>query len=583
VVKARFPVHVARFAVPFGQGAEVLVDELGMLVAPGFPGGADGDLVEVARLESAGSLCLLGEPGAGKSVALQDLVKDIPGLDDAEPGQDAALFVPLAQIAERAAFHELVAEPVLTRVPGTSSASGCLTLVLDGLDECPLPGGSKALAGLLERMLEKVDASALRVLVGCRTAEYPDVVDGLLAGVLPSFARFELAPLSRLDVMELAASREAEPTAFLATVADSGTGPLACLPLTLDLLLHQYQDAGGLRGPTSRLYEAALLRLASEPDPDRDPGRWPPVSGEQILAVAARLCCYLLVCGRAAFWAERGEAPAGGDLEPSGLAGGEERQPGGPFPVTADLVHAALRSALFTSRGPRGLGPTHATFASYLAARYLATRDLPEVQLRSLLTVTTATGITGIPARLRETAAWLLALRPGAMGWLADADPVGLAAHTDVIDDPRIRELVTARLLADPRAALAGRWRRSWHLAHPNLARQLCPVLAALADPNESQPPPDQAHLALYLAGQAEPGAIMPLLLEIASCPDLDSHLRALAAARAGRLDADGAADRLTGLLDEITAHPDRDPDDEIRGTVLGGWCLSRVAVHRRH
>lgn len=176
--------HVARFAVPFRQGAEVFVDGLGMLVAPGFPVGADGDLVEVASLASVGSLCLLGEPGAGKSAALQDLVKDIPGLDDAEPGQDAVLFVPLAQIAERAAFRELVAEPVLARVPGAGSAGGCLTLVLDGLDECPLPGGSKALAGLLERMLAKADASALRVLVGCRTAEYPDVVDGLLAAAL---------------------------------------------------------------------------------------------------------------------------------------------------------------------------------------------------------------------------------------------------------------------------------------------------------------------------------------------------------------------------------------------------------------
>jgi hypothetical protein len=118
-------------------------------------------------------------------------------------------------------------------------------------------------------------------------------------------------------------------------------------------------------------------------------------------------------------------------------------------------------------------------------------------------------------------------------------------------------------------SALRQKSRRSWHLAHPNLAGQLSPVLAALADSSKPQPSFDQAHLALYLAGQAEPGVIVPMLLDVASRPDLDSHLRAMAAGRAGRLDAGGAADRLTRLLEEITAHPDCDPDDEIRGTVL--------------
>lgn len=558
-----------RFAVPFHPAAQVPVDGLGMLVTPRFPGEGGDGLTQVASLASMGSLCLLGEPGAGKSTALRDVVMDIPTLENAEPGRDAAHFVALGEVAERAAFRELVAEPVLARVPSAGPGSGCLTLVLDGLDECPLPGGSKALAGLLARMFQKTDISALRVLVGCRTAEYPDAVDGLLTGTWPEFAQFELAPLSRRDVVELAASRGVAPEAFLDAVTSSGSGPLACLPLTLDLLLHQYEDAGGLHGPASRLYETALLRLAAEPDADRAASRRPTASSEQILAVAGRLCCHLLLCGRAAFWTDPAQPPPAGHLDPSGLAGGYERQPGGPFPVTAELVQTALYSALFTSRGPRRLGPAHATFASYLAARHLAAHNLPEVQLRSLLTVTTATGNTGIPARLRETASWLLALRPDTTSWLADVDPIGLVAHTDVINDPGTRELITERLLADPRAALAGRWQQRWHLAHPNLTEQLSPVLAALADPDAPQPPADLAHLALYLAGQAGPGAIVPLLLDIACRPDLGSPRRAMAARYAGRLDEDGAAVRLKEVLKEITAHPDHDPDDEIRGSVL--------------
>ena len=83
-------------------------------------------------------------------------------------------MVSLAEIADRAAFRDMVTGPVLARIPaGAGESAGCLTLVLDGLDECPLPGGARVFAGLLREMLSGADTAALRVLVGCRSAEYP--------------------------------------------------------------------------------------------------------------------------------------------------------------------------------------------------------------------------------------------------------------------------------------------------------------------------------------------------------------------------------------------------------------------------
>ena len=215
---------------------------------------------------------MLGEPGAGKTTALQILVGDLPDPADATPGQPAALTVSLAEVTDRAAFRELVTRPVLTRAPRASAARRVLgaqtTLVLDGLDECPLPNAVKTLASLLREMIKDVDVSALRVLVGCRTAEYPELLDGLLRQSLLSFDVYELAPLSRQNVHDLAASRGAEPEAFSA-VAGTGTGPLASLPLTLDLLLRQYAETGGLHGGATEIYETSLRALADEPDPDR--------------------------------------------------------------------------------------------------------------------------------------------------------------------------------------------------------------------------------------------------------------------------------------------------------------------------
>ena len=559
---------VERFAAPSESNMEMFLDDQGMLATPSFAGHGDDGLTAIRALAAEGSFSLLGEPGAGKTTALESIIDGIPELDAAEPGQDAVLVVPLGEIADRPAFHDLVTGPVLARVPaGQGEPEGRLTLVLDGLDECPLPGGARVFAGLLREMLKGADTAALRVLIGCRSAEYPAPVHELLAKALGSFRSYELAPLSRADITALAASRGAEPAAFLSEVARTGTGPLACLPLSLHVLLVQYRGTGGLHGPPARLYETALLMLADEPDRDRDATlrTW---SREQILAVGARLCCHLLLCGRGAFWTGPPDLMPPGHLEPSGLAGGDEHQTGGHFEVTSGLIDAALNSALFTTRGPHRRAPAHATFAAYLAARHLASRNLPNPQLRSLLTISTSISSGVIPA-LRETAAWLLALRPDSTSWLADDEFASLAVYAAVIDDPGIRRVFTERLLADPRVLLRRPWRHSWDLAHPGLAGQVAPVLEALADPGAPQPGRDQSYLALTLAREAGIAELMPSLLKIAARADLDPWLRKQVVRAAAHIDAAAAAPVLIWVLAEITAHPDRDPGDEIRGITL--------------
>jgi NACHT domain len=388
-VPERFPVRAKRFVVSGQQDAGVFLDDLGMLEAPGFVIGKPGGLVEMEALAGEGSFCLLGEPGAGKTTALEAIAGQLPGPDDA--GQAPVIFVPMAEVTDAAVFQERAIDPVLAG----ASAGRRMTLVLDGLEECPVPGAGKALAGLLRQLLRQTDPSALRLLVGCRSAEYPSPVHEVLAEAIHGFVRYELAPLRRGDVLELAASRAVPADDFLTEVARTGTGPLASFPLTLDLLLRQCAADGGLHGTAAELYGSALLALVSEHDPDRDPALASLPPG-QVLAVAARLCCYLLVCGRAGFWTGPVDQMPPGDLDTGSLSGGQERQVGGTFEVTGTLIAAALRSALF---------------AAYLAGRHLASRQLPAAQLRSLLTVPAEREAGIIPA-LRETAAWLLALQP---------------------------------------------------------------------------------------------------------------------------------------------------------------------------
>jgi NACHT domain len=565
---ARFSVEVERFAVAQHDAAEIALDEMGMLAIAGSAGIAGTGLVKVSDLAHEGSFCLLGEPGAGKTTALHAVVRGVPDVDDARAGQDSVLWVPLAQVADSGTFRERVIRPIVGRVRATRAAQPThLTVVLDGLDECPISGGGKVLAGLLKELLGNTDFSALRVLIGCRSAEYPQSVHDVLAGALESFGRYELAPLSRRDVQELAASRGADADEFLREIKRTATGPLACLPLSLDLLLRSYSLTSGLRGSAADLYETALRALAGEPDPDRDPARVS-VPGEQAFVIASRLCCYLLLCGKAAFWTgQSGQVPEG-DLDPYSLAGGQERQAGGIFPVTRQVIDAALRSGLFTARGPRRVVPAHAAFAGFLGARYLTLREVPDIQLQTLLTVSTPAGSGIIPA-LRETTAWLIALRPQAAAWVSDSDLARLAAYAAIIPDTQVRSLLTERMLSDPGAFFSGGWRWARNLAHPGLAAQLLPILTALAEPSAAQPTRERSYLAVTLASEADATAVLPLLLAIAARSDLDASLRAMAARTAAGLDMDGAVPVLEKMIAEITAHPERDPDDEIRGTAL--------------
>ena len=549
-----------RFAVPGEGGAGAFLDDLGMLEVPGFVTGQLGGLVKAEALAAGGSFCLLGEPGAGKTTALEAIVARLPGPGG---GNGPVVFVPMAEITDAGVFRERVIVPVTAE----TNAGGRVTLVLDGLDECPVRGASKALAGLLRQLLEQAGTSALRLLVGCRSSEYPSAVHEVLAAAFPGFARYELAPLRRRDVLELAASRAVPAEDFLKEVARTGTGPLASIPLTLDLLLRQYAAEAGLHGTAAELYEPALLALAGEHDADRDPTLAAAPAG-QVLAVAARLCCYLLVCGRAGFWTGPADQVPPGDLDPGSLAGGQERQAGGAFEVTGPLVTAALRSSLFTSGGPHRRVPAHARFAACLAGSYLASRRLPAAQLRSLLTVPAENGAGIIPA-LRETAAWLLALRPGDTAWADDADLTVLTVHGALIDAPELRAALVERMLASPHLFTGLGWRRDWNLTHPGLGGQLAPVLDALAASGAPQPDPDKAYLALILARQADPAGVLTPVLKATARPGLDHGLRVVAARTVATLDEAEAVPVMAGVLAEVGEYPDRDPDDELRGIAL--------------
>jgi hypothetical protein len=542
-----FPIGVGREVVPLG--GEYHLDDDGFrsnMVAAGQ--------LPLANIAPRASVAVLGEPGIGKSRAVRELTG----------GDSNVIDVGLDTVADVHDLRDRLAAVSATVNEGVPPDR--ITVVLDSIDECPIP--TRLLLHHLEETLGQHPTP--RVVLGCRTADWPETLGTRLQALLPKLDVYELLPLGRADIAELAATRGVDGATFLTAVVDAAAVPLASLPLTLDLLLSTYQQRGRLPASADELYEQGALLLAEEPDPDRPSAKKPAGTAPQRLAVAAKLAAYTMLCGRSAI--ARAVPAAADALNAGALAGGTEPVDGGEFSVTAELLDDALATALFNGRGPGRLGVVHASIAAYLTARYLTFHAVPEHQLRALLTRTNTLSRTRVPSRLRETAAWLVALAPERNAWLVDVDPDTIAAHSGLVNVPAVRSQLAAYLLESPNPEQMTA-RRRWRFAHPGLAEQLRPALRAPrtedAGPHLGHPVSRRAWVAVEIARRAGGDDSVPDLVQLVLSSTTNSYLRSAAVHALIDLDAATAAQALLTILDEVGAHPDHDPDDELRGLAL--------------
>lgn len=562
-----FPTGVAREVIPLG--GEYRIDDDGFR----SDSAATAEQRALTAIPPDTSLALLGEPGIGKSRALRELA----AADAQVVHIGLETVTDVHELQQRLAGLNAVAEVDSALVDHMAAGPAIVTLVLDGIDECPL--STKTLTHHLENVLRQ--HRAVRVLLGCRTADWPESLGTRLRALLPRLDIVELLPLGRADIATLAGTRGVDGQAFLTAVTAAAAAPLAALPLTLDLLLTSYQQTGQLPGSAVALYEQGLLLLVEEPDRDREPDKKPAGTAPQRLAVAAKLAAYTMLCGRSAI--ARAVPAADDDLLAGALAGGSEALDGGDVTVSADLVDATLSTALFSSRGSGRLGVVHASIAAYLTARYLTTHTVPEHQLRALLTRTNTLGRTRVPSRLRETAAWLVALDPERNSWLVDVDPQSLAAHAGLVNVAAVRHALVAYLLSaqDPELRTT---RRRWRLAHPGLADQLRPALRAPltedAGPHLGHPVSRRAQVAVDIARHAGEHGSVGDLADLLASSSTNATLRSITGYALLDLDAVAAARTLRTVLNEVIAHPEHDPDDQLRGLALqANWPGSLTAA----
>src|SRR5439155_1052928 len=173
--------------------------------AAGPCAGTVGELAAVLRRLPSMRLAVLGEPGAGKTTAVMQLVLDL--LDDVRAGDPVPVLLSVGSWQpEEHDLHTWLEAALTTDHAALRFAAGDgrtvaralvedgrILPVLDGLDE--LPGRFRA--GAIEAINAALHGGDALVLT-CRTAEYLATVQG--SDALTSAAVIELQPLSLGDL-----------------------------------------------------------------------------------------------------------------------------------------------------------------------------------------------------------------------------------------------------------------------------------------------------------------------------------------------------------------------------------------------
>src|SRR6266545_6373201 len=428
-------------------------------------------------------LALLGEPGIGKTTALQDAVGAVEAA--AVSSGDLVLSINLAGVGSDVGLYRRVFDDPVFRTWHAGSAH--LHLFFDSFDEALLEVGSNATVLLDE--LKRCDRDRLSLRIACRTAEWPERLDDglpLLFG-LNNFAALELVPLRRRDVEEAAHIEELDSEAFVRELLLREVVPLAIKPVTLGFLFNLYREGGTFPRKQSELYRQGCLLLADERDRDRrERERAGALSGPGRLAIAERLAAVTMFAARDSIWLplDRGDKPDTA-VTLADLAGGVEHvaadvaAASSTLDVTEAALRETLRTGLFSARGTNALGFAHQTYAEFLAARYLLNHRMPVSEIMNLLSAHGDSAGRLVP-QLHEVAGWLATLEPGIFAAILERDPEVLL-RSDVrmaSEDARERLVEEVFVLASEQRLPASARGSFGKLAHTRLVEQLRPIIS---------------------------------------------------------------------------------------------------------
>lgn len=542
-----------RFGEPFHVGAHVqgfLTDPEGEYTKFYNP-----ELFTLEQLQTEPCLILCGGPGIGKSTVIQqhkDKLKSSVGR------HGHFILIDFRDIPSEAAFNRwTIDSPEWQQWRDSNERT---LLVIDGVDEGLVK--IQGFVSYLTALLRNEPLDRLRLILACRSAEWPVNEGPQLLSLFGSFAKppiYELCPLRQCDAELAAEENGLKPNDFIESVYHNKVVGMATLPTTLLFLFDEFRAGGGFSRTHRELYERGCERLSREIDPRRAEAMRQirktarASTNREVYRAAIRLAALLLVCGKSAIHT--------GQLEDADAASDLHISQAIDSTLTEDMMHDAISSALFTSRGPSRFGFAHQTFAECLASQFLS--PLPLAQIQSVLCARDGQQAHVIP-QLAETAAWVAGAKAEFFDYLCQIEPeVLLRSDVSKVQNQRKAFLVEALLEKVRRKELfddhnVTRFLEA--LKHPGLASQLEPSIMNKSLHNVER------RMAMNIACSCREAALTDVLIAVVYDVNENQHIREKAAEA---LQEVIPLSRLNELIPLALGKIGADPDDTIRACAL--------------
>ena len=561
-----------RFWCP-GTGAFTL-DEDGYLRDPDSEYGdfLNPEAVPFESIAKTPCLLLLGEPGMGKSTAMQ---KERTSIDtNIKAGGGRSIWKNLNEYGEEGRLirdlfeSRLFIDPLKAKQP--------LHIFLDSLDECLL-----RIDTLIPILLNKFKNFPLQLIylrIACRTANLPI---GLEEGLKKIWGQdkvkaFELLPLRKIDVIAASDSDGIESGAFLKEVDQKGVVPFAIKPITLNFLLNNYAMHGSLPSDQWKLYSEGCSWLCEEKSISRrDAGLTGELTVEQRLIIAARIATVTTLTNRSACWiGTRDVGIHEEDLPIWEIWQGKEKIDGDQFEVDERSIREVLDTGLFSGRGPNRIGWAHHTYAEFLTAYYILHHDISISKIENFLIHPDDSNKKIVP-QLNGVAAWLAYKKDTIFKMIMESEPDLLLQSSTALSNESARSQLVEYIIKSYREGnislrLSYNHRRYSKLCHPQLDDQVKKIINDQAEKEKVR------NAAIDIAEACKLQTIQNDLLTIVLNPNEPYNVRENAVYAIKRIADDDVKIQLFPLATQKNTD---DPMDQLKGCSLSALWPKHISV----
>jgi hypothetical protein len=521
------------------------------------------DVKNFSEIEKHPVLGLLGEPGIGKSFAIDQLVENTKSQIVTEGGY--VLYLNLNAICSEARLEKKLFDSIEFKTWETKKKP--LHIFLDSFDECLL--SVPTLSRFLSEEFKTRPTRSLFIRIACRTHDWPIGLEEFLKAKWAEgdVGVYELTPLRQIDVIQAAKINGLDPEKFIEEIQNNEVVPLAIKPLTLQMLINIFKKEIRFPASKSELYRKGCLFLAEESNKSRrDAKQFGNLSPEQRVIVAARIAALTVFGGKNAVWTGpvNGEIPDE-DLTLANITGEVKATDGSKIAIDETTLREVLGdTGFFSSRGVHRTGWAHQTYAEYLAAFYLGHCKANLDQVISLLCHPENPGKNLTP-QLTEVAAWVSSMNDEVFSYLMGIDPEALLRGDFSSIGTESKKGLTQELLAlyEKGDAVDNDWTLRDHynkLEHPNLTNQLLPYIT------DSSKNVIVRRVAIDIAEACNLTSLQEELLVTALNQSEDYHIRSQATHAICLIGDDKTKQSLKPLA---FGQAGDDPDDELKGQAL--------------